>query len=218
MYITTQSSGLTATVHVEANPGEGQTYSETDPPAINWGDGLLETVALPGTYSHEYSEAGTYTVKFTVVNDCGKTCASTVQVTVEEPVTPCSEKTKSECDLDSTCYWWTSDSKCHSIPEPTDYPTLAISSDIDILGGVDIYIDGVKQSSQTPATIKYTESDTGKTVEITGVFGGILFSKKKSITLVAGENKFTIEVLMDNKEILAGGTIGGILLLKFLQK
>ena len=216
MTITTQSSGLTATVHVESNPGEGQEYSETELPAINWGDGIDETVSPSGTYFHKYSKAGTYTVKFTVVNDCGKTHTANVSVTVEEPVTSCSEKTKSECDLDPTCHWWTSDSKCHSIPEPTDYPTLSIVSDIDILGGVDIYIDEVKQSSQTPTTIKYTESDIGKTVEITGVFGGILSSKKKPITLVAGENNFTIEMLMDNKEILAGGALGGILLLKYL--
>jgi len=217
MTIHIQTSGLTVSVSVSANPGAGQSYSETSLPTVNWGDGLNETApSLPGTLQHTYKNAGTYNIEFSIANDCGKTCKTTEQVAVEEPVTSCTGKTLTECNADPNCHWWTSDSKCHGIPEPSSDVILSVSSDADIISGIDIYVNNIKQYDQTPTKLMFTESDIGTTLEIYGSFEDIISTKKKSITLTAGINEVNLDLLMDNKEFLAGGAFASLLMIKLL--
>ena len=160
-------------------------------------------------------------VSGTWVNDSwcpvGATCNNGICGAAPPPPPPptCSEKNKTECDASPDCYWWDSDNFCHDTPEQTDYPTLTITSDIDIVGGLDAYVDGVKVGL-TPITKSFTETDIGKDVSVAGVLADIIGTKGKNVTLSAGSNMVNIEFLMDNKEILAGGTIAGVLLLKYI--
>ena len=160
-------------------------------------------------------------VSGTWVNDSwcpvGATCNNGICGDAPPPPPPptCSEKNKTECDASPDCYWWDSDNFCHDTPEQTDYPTLTITSDIDIVGGLDAYVDGVKVGL-TPITKSFTETDIGKDVSVAGVLADIIGTKGKNVTLSAGSNMVNIEFLMDNKEILAGGTIAGVLLLKYI--
>jgi len=127
----------------------------------------------------------------------------------------CAGKTNAECDATPGCYWWTSDNACHDTAEPTDYPTLTITSDIDNISGIDAYVDGTRRGV-TPITISFDESEIDKTVSVTGLFAGILMTKDKSIALGAGSNKVELELMMDNKEIIAGGAIATVALLSFV--
>jgi len=170
------------------------------------GSSTTVTATVPSGY-----DAVKITETFTAVGN------KTVILTIKESsiTTPCNEKNKTECDASPDCYWWNSDNFCHDIPEQTDYPTLTITSDIDIIGGLDAYVDGTKVGS-TPVTTSFTETDIGKDVSVAGVFADIIGTKDKDVTLSAGSNTVKIEFLMDNKEILAGGTIAGVLLLNYI--
>ena len=123
----------------------------------------------------------------------------------------CTGKTKAECDAEQNCYWWNSDNACHDTPEPTAYPTLNITSDIDALGGIVAYVDGALQGA-TPITVSFTEGDIGKTLSVSGVFANVMGTRGEDVVLKAGSNEVALDLLMDNKEILAGGTIAGGLL------
>ena len=91
------TSGLTVSITVTANPGEGSSWISGDP-VISWGDGTTTTNVLNGrAYSHTYSSYGTYTISFEGENICGGTCGDEQsvtlvkecpEVTIEYPNTP----------------------------------------------------------------------------------------------------------------------------------
>jgi hypothetical protein len=170
------------------------------------GTSTTVTATVPSGY-----DAVKITETFTAVGN------KTFILTIKESSIPttCAGKTKIECDESPECYWWNSDNSCHDNPEQTDYPTLDITSDIDVIGGLDAYVDGVKAGS-TPVTVSFTETDIGKEVSVTGVFAGVIGTKNKLVTLVAGSNTSNIELLMDNKEIIAGSSVAGILLINYM--
>ena len=78
------TSGLTVSVTVTADPGEGSSWVSGDP-VISWGDGTTTTSVLNGrAYSHTYSSYGTYTIMFEGENECGGTCGDEKSITLVE--------------------------------------------------------------------------------------------------------------------------------------
>ena len=183
---------------------------------------LLDTVIGQGTadsngnatISCTIKSDGEYTVYGYSYTYPTRTVNNIYVISSDAAPTTCADKTQTECNADPDCYWWDSDNAGHDTPEPTTYPTLTITSDMDALSGLDAYVDGTRRGV-TPITISFTESDIGGVVNVAGVFAGIMGTRDEEVTLKAGSNEVGIELLMDNKEILVGGTVAGILAISY---
>ena len=173
---------------------------------LTCGDSITVTETVPSGY-----EGVKTTETFTASGD--KTIILTIRKSDNGVI--CTGKTKAECDATTGCYWWDSDNSCHDTPESTAYPTLNITSDIDVVGGIDVYVDGTKRGT-TPFTVSFDESYIEKTTKLSGEFADIMRTKDKYVVLKAGTNDAKLELIMDNKEILAGGALATILLVNFM--
>ena len=127
----------------------------------------------------------------------------------------CADHSSSKEDCEKyDCYWWSFNNTCHDEPFALKiYDTYA-----DSLGGVSVFIDGVNQEITTPCTIDMESYNVGDTVEVFGVYGGILTSKKHSVKLKSGITKVTLNTMSDNIVIIGISAIAGTLLLKKLQQ